>query len=103
MKAPLAPWLSDEDDLDWGDAPAVDEIDSQAKLLSRMACTLWDEQAQRAKSELRVDTQEDPDIEVLLAHFHALLHLAVVQKDHRKVDALNLMIVELLDAYTHRT
>lgn len=103
MKPPLATWISDEDDVDWGNEPAVGQIDSQAKSLSRMVCTLWAEQVQRAEDELRVNTQEEPSIPVLLAHFHALLHLAVVQKDYRKVDALNLMIVELLEAYTERT
>ena len=103
MKPPLAAWAADEDDVDWGDAPAVSQIDSQAKALSRVVCALWAEQLQRAETELRVGDLDEPDLDLLFSHFHALLHLAVVQKDYRKVDALNIMLVELLEAYTHRT
>lgn len=103
MKPPLAAWPSDEDEIDWDDEPAIGEIDSQAKALSRMVCELWSEQARRAETELGVASQEEPDLTLLLAHFHALLHLAVVQRDYRKVDALNFIIVELMESYTHRT
>jgi len=103
VRPPLAAWHADEDEIDWGDEPAVGEIDSHAKALSRTVCELWVEQARRAEVELCVESQEEPDLNLLLAHVHALLHLAVVQRDYRKVDALNFIIGELLESYTHRT
>jgi hypothetical protein len=104
VKPPLAAWSADEDaDIDWGGGPAVEKIDSQAKSLSRVVCKLWEEHARRAEAELCVQSDEEPEVEQLFAHFHVLLHLAVAQKDYAKIEVLNIMLVELQEAYSNRT